>query len=180
MKIRLLFFCLLMPFLAMAEHLEFRGIPIDGTFSAFNDNLNRQGYNTDWDITERMGKGEWAYYNGRYFNNDCHLLVSYDPSTKVVYSVMVSITKPTQPAARKLVTDLKNALENKYGWKFKEEDHDYHPYYRALVEEDSIFGDDIGSVSIGYDYDEDFDDYDVTVFFYDYQNADKNRMNMGR
>ena len=174
MKLKAFIFCLMMPLLALAQHLDFRGIPIEGSIYTFGQKLVEKGYEPDWMVSDVDEGGKSLFFDGTYFNHKCTLLASCIPSTKEVYSVMVFIEEPKLSATKKLVTDIKNALEKKYGWEFGiDSGEENQPAYEAFVDAPAPSYASIGLVSVGYYYDSDNEKYNVTIYFYDFENGEK-------
>lgn len=175
MKIRLIFFCLLMPFLASAaKHLEFKGIPITGTISNFTSKLNAQGYTTNWEISEEIGGGETRWFDGKYYGTDCEVLVFYAPISKIVNGVNVIIERTSERSALNLMTDIKDALASKYNLDFEQSYEDGYPKWRVTVYDSNRYdATAIGSIYISLAQNSSSGLYDIHVGFLDYENYEK-------
>lgn len=91
------------------SHLKFNGIPINGTISSFTRAMNQKGWKVS-PASQNMPVGQ------RYFENQVqghHIVVSYDPHTKIVYAV-TSVQETDAATALKWFTVQKEVLRMEY------------------------------------------------------------------
>ena len=111
-----------------AQHLTFKGIPIDGTPTTFGNKLKAAGFTFDYehDDDSIWYKGAFAGYN------NCHICVKH--SQNLVYEVVVLFPECYSWATLiNNYTSLKNMLISKYGDPFaSEEKFENTPSYRNI------------------------------------------------
>lgn len=113
MKKILLFTALLfIPALIFAQnsHLQFKGIPIDGTMNQFIGKLKGHGFvlkETLEDIT---------LLSGEFVNETCDIYVLASPKTNVVWKVVVCLPKETSwNSIKSSYRSFQNSFTSKYG-----------------------------------------------------------------
>ena len=163
------------------NHMEFMGIPMNGTISNFSTKLASKGFKA---LTGEA-KGIKPY-SGDYFNWPAKLHVYYLPTTKEVYQVRVVIDCYTEATAQYLVGQLLAAYEEKYeGADIEEGEHEgYDAYEIVLFDWDNIYPagtDEDGETQYVVPYlgwidifmSDSFGDYSVFVDFFDWENYEK-------
>lgn len=109
---RLILILLLLCVLAVSaqSHLEFNGIPIDGSVSAFTEKMKKIGYGVD-PSSKRMPAGQ------RWFDDperDVTVCVSYDVKSKNVFCVTQIFQFDNAMACRRFFDGMKNRLSSRY------------------------------------------------------------------
>lgn len=105
-------FALLSPMGALAEHLQFMGVPINGTISTFHQKLLAKGlrpstYNNRLEVGVRAFEGRFAGY-------DVTIFVYYDETSKIVYQCRVAFEDESQSDARSRLSIFKQNIADKY------------------------------------------------------------------
>lgn len=92
------------------EHLEFMGIPIDGSLASFVEKLENKGLKKETDLgTAFLMEGDFAGYS------DCSVYIYSSNQGDYVYMVAVSIPGATWEILSSNYFYLKNMLSQKYG-----------------------------------------------------------------
>ena len=164
------------------KHMDFMGIPINGTISNFSTKLASKGFKA----TKKSLTNGTKTFSGNYFNWPASLYVYYIPSTKLVYRVKVVISSYTDTSAGYLMGQLLAAYEEKYeGADTEEGEHDGYDAYEMIVYDwDNVYpaGTDengelqyivpyLGWIDIFMSYD--YLEYSVFVDFFDWENYQK-------
>lgn len=83
MRKYILLLFILSSLLLNAKHLEFMGIPINGSIALFSTKLKSKGY------TQLQGNNQLPIgirgFHGVFAGEECELYVYYNPKTKIVY-----------------------------------------------------------------------------------------------
>lgn len=74
------------------QHLTFMGIPITGTIDQFTAKLRAKGIRCDYKLSAGFGKGARAFYGTFMGETNRLITVQFNPYTKVVYEVRVSLS----------------------------------------------------------------------------------------
>lgn len=111
-KILLLFSLIAFSISVNAAHLEFLGIPINGTINQFQNELFNKGFKISPD-NKKVGNGKRLYV-GYFANERCNLAIHYNKKTKDVYECRVLLHNSTREEQSQSYTDLKNSLTAKY------------------------------------------------------------------
>ena len=110
-------FCLLLVmasiFAASAENLEFMGIPITGSISAFQEQLMAKGCSPTGENSE-MGRVDARIFKGSFEGKECKIIVWYNNTSQQVYQVRVIINATTLEDIKLDFTHFKNLLTKKY------------------------------------------------------------------
>lgn len=109
---RIIFILLLLYALAASaqSHLEFNGIPIDGSVSAFTEKMKKIGYVVD-PVSKSMPAGQ------RWFadpDRDVTVCVSYDVKSKNVFCVSQIFQFNNAVACRRFFDGMKKRLSSRY------------------------------------------------------------------
>ena len=88
-RLHLVIISLLFPLLLCAQHLEFMGIPLDGTITQFQAKLIKKGFHIS-KLSKALDKGIRAY-NGRFSGRKVVVATYYNPKSKNVYAVRVML-----------------------------------------------------------------------------------------
>lgn len=108
-------FCMLALLISVsvsAKHLEFMGIPIAGTITAFQSKLQSKGF--------KISKNNSAYgsgiraFSGVFGGENCEVLVWYDSHTKNVYEVRAIAELHSSEAADSQIERWEGQLRKKY------------------------------------------------------------------
>ena len=114
LKILILFMGFLTASSANAQHLEFMGIPLNGTIANFQSKLLKKGC--------RIMKNNSRYpvgirgFNGVFAGDKADIFVYYNPKTQIVYQARVAIDcDGDKEEANNLFNRYKDLLYKKYG-----------------------------------------------------------------
>ena len=114
LKILILFMGFLTASSANAQHLEFMGIPLNGTIANFQSRLLKKGC--------RIMKNNSRYpvgirgFNGVFAGDKADIFVYYNPKTQIVYQARVAIDcDGDKEEANNLFNRYKDLLYKKYG-----------------------------------------------------------------
>ena len=114
LKILILFMGFLTTSSANAQHLEFMGIPLNGTIANFQSRLLKKGC--------RIMKNNSRYpvgirgFNGVFAGDKADIFVYYNPKTQIVYQARVAIDcDGDKEEANNLFNRYKDLLYKKYG-----------------------------------------------------------------
>ena len=122
-KLFLLLFCVLPIFAIAQEHMEFRGIPIDGDVTSFVSKMKDLGYKLD------EVDGDVTIMSGKFTGKDAHLYIVSSPKTKIACKVMIFFEKQTSWSSLKsMYDDYKELLEQKYNIKPSSYEYFRKPY----------------------------------------------------
>ncbi len=99
------------------KHLDFRGIPIDGTISNFTKKMVGKGYTVD-SASKRTPKGKRFFVDSSWDVDEIekYIVVSYDAKTNNVYSMTMVYEFPEEfvNESFKFFSAWKKELERKY------------------------------------------------------------------
>lgn len=114
MRKYILLLFILSSLLLNAKHLEFMGIPINGSISSFSTKLKNKGF-TLLKGNEQLPIGIRGF-DGVFAGEECELYVYYNPKTRIVYkcSVFISCNYSIETAENKF-DYFKELLNKKYG-----------------------------------------------------------------
>lgn len=108
------------------SHLEFKGIPIDGSMTSFLNKMNEKGFKT---VTIQEGG---SVMSGQFAGEDVDIAVYASPKSKTVY--MVAVVFPEKKAWYSLKSNFKNLennLQGKYGYPTIQRKEFDSPYYEG-------------------------------------------------
>ena len=114
MRKYILLLVILSSLLLNAKHLEFVGVPINGSISSFSTKLKSKGY------TPLQGNNQLPVgirgFSGVFAGEECELYVDYNPTTKIVYQckVLINCNYSIETAENKF-DYFKELLNKKYG-----------------------------------------------------------------
>ncbi len=96
---------------AQEQHLEFKGITIDGPISTFVQQLEKQNF-----VFKEYQDG-FAIMEGTFVGEDCTLLILYTPNTKTVAKVAVYLDKEYTSwySIKSAYNKLRDVYISKYG-----------------------------------------------------------------
>ena len=169
----------------MIRHLDFMGVPINGTISEFTSKLATKGFKT----TPNSLPVGVKTYSGRYYDNSAELFVYYIPNSKLVYRVKVVIGTYSESQCENLMMNILAALDRKY----EENDVEQGEYEDRTAFSISVYDDkngvrfstgedevqewfpQIGGIDLFISYEPYSYDYDYRLFidFYDAENYGK-------
>lgn len=99
---------------ASARHLEFMGIPINGTITQFQSKLVAKGLKYDKALDNAFPKGMRAF-TGRFAGENADAIVAiYDPKTSYVYGVSVVFDYEDKDDAIEQLEHYEQMLDSKY------------------------------------------------------------------
>ena len=108
------------------EHLDFRGVPIDGQLTDFLSKMEAMGYSVaskDDNVVTMKGK---------FTNRDAELFIIATPVTKVVWKVIVDFDKATSwESLKSSYFEYKNLYITKYGKPKNDFEYFKKPYYEG-------------------------------------------------
>ena len=117
-KLIMLWLFAIISFVGLAQnttkHLNYMGIPINGTITQFQAKLIAKGCVHDKLTSNSLGVGCRAF-KGNFIGNKVTIFVYYDEKTKVVYRVKSVISKISESIADQKYEYIKNMLLQKYG-----------------------------------------------------------------
>lgn len=162
-----------------AKHLEFMGIPINGTISNFQTKLQAKGCKIH-KFNSSVPTGVRAF-TGTFAGEDCQIFVYYNKKNQKVYRVR-AVTESTSSieSAKSEYHYFKNLLDRKYVGRaltadmLEDYDENDFEYSWAVIEEPVQEGAELlGSIYLEIlDLDEYVDDYAVAITYEDFENSD--------
>lgn len=96
------------------KHLNYMGIPINGTITQFQAKLIAKGCVHDKLTSNSLGVGCRAF-KGHFIDNKVSIFVYYDESTKIVYRIKTLIANMSESIVDQKYNQIKNMLLQKYG-----------------------------------------------------------------
>ncbi len=114
-------------------HLQFQGIPIDGTLRTFLGKLKKKGYT----LVNQNEHG--AGLEGKFANKNVSLGVCVTPTSNIPYVVHVFMKESLWPSAKDLYIKLRNMISQKYGSPADVCEQFLDPYYEGDGYEFSAF-----------------------------------------
>lgn len=162
------------------KHAEFQGIPLDLTISQFSAKLKKKNFIIN--NKKSATKEPVRYFKGKFFGEDCDLLIFYNPNSKIVYRAKVIIDCYSRHACDNLISELKEGYNRKYGeLKYEEFSVDGLPGWRRFFVDENFSSENDGSIGylvIGevqmwiayYSY---TNEYSVHIDYYDAVNVGK-------
>ena len=95
-----------------AQHMKFLGIPMNTNITNFSAKLKSKGY-TIAPKNKHTSPG-LRIMEGRFFNQNAELWISYTPSTKMVYSVRVVFWSDSKEVCKSFMEEIKTTISEKY------------------------------------------------------------------
>ena len=95
-----------------AQHMKFLGIPMNTNITNFSAKLKSKGY-TIAPKNKHTGPG-LRIMEGRFFNQNSELWISYTPSTKMVYSVRVVFWSESKEVCKSFMEEIETSINEKY------------------------------------------------------------------
>jgi hypothetical protein len=92
------------------EHLEFNGVPIDGSIDKFATELTRMGFI----ISDSTLKNE-IILNGKYSNKDCRISVFGTSNNKLAYKVIAELPEEDNDSLENSFKKMQKLLSSTYG-----------------------------------------------------------------
>lgn len=125
-KMLLLLFILPMYLFGQNEHLEFKGIPIDGFIDSFIAKMEKEGFKK---VSQTSGG---VIMTGNFVNKSCTVIVVSTPKTKSVWKVSVFL--PEDASWYSLKSDY-NYFKEQFNTKYGEPSNSFEffskPYYEG-------------------------------------------------
>lgn len=161
-----------------AKHLEFMGIPINGTVSSFQIKLQAKGCKIH-KLNSSVPSGVRAFA-GIFAGNDCEIFVYYNRKNQKVYSVR-AVTESTSSldSAKSKYNYFKNMLDQKYIGRaltsdmLDDYDEQAFEYTWGVIDEPVQEGSKyLGSITLQIlDLNEYVDDYAIAITYEDFENG---------
>ena len=167
-----------------AKHLEFMGIPINGSITSFQNKLLAKGCSVSKE-NKLLPTGIRGFH-GLFAGKDCDIYVWYNPRTKIVYSVRaVAYCGSTIENAQNVFNYFKNLLTKKYedmaltSDMLEDSDNSEYEFDLIVIQPPVKEGSEIlGTISVGIiDYDDYPQTYSVAITYEDLNNSSKNEQN---
>lgn len=118
-----LFFCNLS---AQEKHMEFKGIPINGTLSTFVQKMKVKGYKTVYTQDNAV------VMEGEFIGKKADIYILATPKTKIVWKVGVNLEKEISWSSLKSeYNKIKESYMNKYGKPLHSFERFDEPYYEG-------------------------------------------------
>ena len=95
-----------------AQHMKFLGIPMNTNITNFSAKLKSKGY-TIAPKNKLAGTG-LRIMEGRFYNQNAELWISYTPSTKMVYSVRVVFWSDSEEVCKSFMEEIETSISEKY------------------------------------------------------------------
>lgn len=95
-----------------AQHMKFLGIPMNTNITNFSAKLKSKGYKIA-PKNKHTGPG-LRIMEGRFFNQNAELWISYTPSTKMVYSVRVVFWSESKEVCKSFMEEIETSINEKY------------------------------------------------------------------
>ena len=126
-KLALFFVAMLMSTTFFAqEHLDFRGVPIDGHLENFISKMEGLGYK----LTKIVDNA--AIMSGKFTNKNAELIILASPKTKTVWKVAVSLDEAVSWSSLKSsYREYKELYTKKYGTPSNSFEYFKEPYYEG-------------------------------------------------
>ena len=125
-KLALLFVAMLMSTTFFAqEHLDFRGVPLDGHIDDFVTKMEKLGYRLD-EKTDNI-----ATMSGKFTSRDVELYVFSSPKTKTVCKVVMYFNKDSWSSLKSDYFEYKRLYTQKYGKPSSSYEFFSDPYYEG-------------------------------------------------
>lgn len=168
----MIIFAILMTVTVYSQHLKFMGVPIDGNINSFAAKMTAKGF-TISPRNKYTGPGV-RVMRGTFFDQSADIWISYNTSTKNVYSVRVQFYSGDRDVCESFMKDIKDIIESKYTCisdTGKTNAGDDVDIYFIVNEEKTLLGyiyigiDDADSMDIGYN---------LNLTYQDWKNTEKN------
>lgn len=137
-KILLLFVFLCTSIICMGQHLNFMGIPINGTITTFQSRLSQKGFKPS--LSNKNLPLGVRRFEGYFTNKKADVIVFYNNQSKVVYMcrVIFDRTYDSMEEVKDAFESYKESLKDKYTGAFTsdmmdEEDRKPNKYFLAIL-----------------------------------------------
>ena len=108
------------------EHLDFRGVPIDGHLDDFVSKMETMGY------TVKQREGEIVIMTGQFTNRDVELWIVSSSQTKTVWKVIIDFSKSSSwSSLESSYFEYKDLYIKKYGSTKNSYEFFSKPYYKG-------------------------------------------------
>ena len=97
---------------ANAQHLKFLGIPMNTNITNFSAKLKSKGYSIA--SKNKLAGSGLRIMEGRFYNQNAELWISYTPSTKMVYSVRVVFWSDSKEVCKSFMEEIETSINEKY------------------------------------------------------------------
>lgn len=185
MKIKILLvgiISLMMSLISQAAHLEFMGIPIDGTISNFQTKLLKKGCSIGR-LNKYLPTGS-RLYEGIFAGKECRIIVWYNHKSKKVYKTRAIVECSSLEIAHDTFDYYKKLLTQKYietslSSDFIAESSDPYDFYMAIFEPPIEVGSPVlGVISLDIiDYESYPKSYGLAITYEDIVNSEENEQN---
>ncbi len=118
---------------AQTEHLKFMGIPLNGSITAFQTQLQAKGIKYDPEGSSQLKVG-CRSFNGSFSGEKANIYVYYNDKTKIVYRAKAVITCLSKEKGEEKFDSFRSMLKYKYSDGIPNDgEQDGHPSLSILV-----------------------------------------------
>ena len=170
-KILMILFAMLMTVNVYSQHMKFMGVPIDGNINSFAAKMAAKGF-TISPRNRYTGSGI-RVMRGIFFDQSADIWISYNTTTKIVYSVLVQFYSDDRSVCESFMKEIKGVIEDKYMYipetgKTKS-GNDIDIY--LIVNDDKIY---LGQIYIGISEETEYFGYHLNLTYEDFKNSERN------
>lgn len=132
-----------------AQHLEFEGIPINGSITNFQKKLSSKGIVVNSAKSKEVPVGQ-RVFKGKYQGYNADITVFYGRKTKSVYKVAVTIDSKKEEVIQSILDKSLDDIERKYPYLEKNHEIDYfgEEYFRFCILSDKKSKQSIGLIVV--------------------------------
>lgn len=125
---KILFLLSMLPMMCFAqEHIDFKGIPLEGDLDSYVSKMKEAGYNFI-----KIVDGDIALMEGKFTGKDAQIYISATPKTKTVCRVFVFLEKHTSwTSLKNEYFKYKDLYKQKYGEDSESFEFFKDPYYEG-------------------------------------------------
>lgn len=157
-----------------AQHLKFMGIPLNGTITQFQQKLTAKGVKYEKHASEILSAGTRAF-TGTFTGENASFLVSYDPSTKIVYRATAIMGYSSASVCDIKFEKMKSMLSSKYPDAITVTDFENgHEKYRFTIYDSKQKPLGVIQLFIGSNVHAYPQEYELYIDYTDYENYEKN------
>ena len=167
----MILFAMLMTVNVYSQHMKFMGVPIDGNINSFASKMAAKGF-TISPRNRYTGPGI-RVMRGVFFDQSADIWISYNTTTKIVYSVLVQFYSDDKSVCESFMKEIKGVIEDKYMYipetgKTKS-GNDIDIY--LIVNDDKIY---LGQIYIGISEETEYFGYHLNLTYEDFKNSERN------
>ena len=175
---------ILIPFFVYSQkHIEFLGLPLNGTISTFTTKLKNKGF-TLHPYNNEAPKGE-RIFNGTFFRKKAQIQIYYNIKNNIVYKGRAIIDFNDRESAKSFIKEILSGLESKYGDGFDGHDESDLYFSKLLYDRNTESENDgnlglyfIGWVEVYLNYFSNRNVYTVYIAYTDFKNERANKKGM--